>query len=204
MKYETFRSLVQDLPAVSDAHLKLLDGDRQVLRNQISRWQKAGKIVRMRRGLYLLNENDRKIHPSRMFIAGEMYRPSYVSMEFALSFYGLIPERAADVTSVTTRKTATFTNPLGTFTYQNVKKNCFTGFEEHKDEAGLTYFLARPEKAVADFFYLNRHRIRGADRREIEESFRLQNTDQLNRKQLLRYGEVFSSEKLTGILKLVR
>lgn len=88
-----------------------------------------------------------------MFIAKEIYSPSYVSLEYALSIYGLIPERVVDVTSVTTKKPIEFKNKLGVFIYQHIKENCFTGFIEKEDENGLVYFIATPEKAVADFLY---------------------------------------------------
>lgn len=204
MRYDEFKAQVKDLPLLSLPYLHLLMGDGQSVKNQITRWQKSGKIIRLRRGIYILNEADRKLNPSRAFIAGELYHPSYVSTEYALSFYGLIPERSADVTCVTTKKTAAFANVYGRFVYQNIKNNCFTGFEEIKDEAGFTYFFARPEKALVDFLCLNLHRFSENSGRMLAESFRLQNTEILKSKTLIQYGELFSNNKLMALLKQVR
>ena len=204
MKYEEFRKKVKGVPIVSGQYLKLAVDNTQAFKNQVGRWVKAGKLLRLRRGLYILNEDDLKINPSRLFISRELYSPSYVSMEFALAFYGLIPERVADITCVSTKKTAVFQNTFGRFVYQHVKKNCFTGFREMKDEAGLGYFMAVPEKAVVDFLYLNQHLFKGQYDMVFSKSFRLQNLATLNERKLLRYAELFKSKKLISIVKAVK
>ncbi|MDO8734122.1 MAG: hypothetical protein Q7K21_03070 [Elusimicrobiota bacterium] len=134
-----------------------------------------------------------------MFIAKEIYSPSYISLEYALSIYGLIPERTLDITSVTAKKTAKFENKLGTFVYQHIKENCFTGFIEKKDEADLAYFIATPEKAVADFLYLNKNRFDKNYTDILKESFRFQNTGSLNKRKFKFYVKLFSSRKLSQI-----
>jgi len=201
MRFDEFKTKVKDLPLLTIPSLRLLLGNGQAVKNQITRWQKSGKILRLRRGIYILNEADRKLNPSRAFIAGELYHPSYVSTEYALSFYGLIPERSADVTSVTSKKTAFFSNAYGKFVYQNIRNSCFAGFEEIKDEAGLTYFMALPEKALADFLYLNLNRFSGDSGPALTDSFRFQNTGILRKKILYRYGELFANNKLMALLK---
>lgn len=148
MRYVEFRQKVKDLPLLSGPYLKMIANAKKGFASQLLRWQKAGKIIRLKKNLYILNKNDRQIDPSRLFIARELYSPSYVSMEYALAFYGLIPERVSDITSITTKKTVVHYTPLGRFVYQHVKEKCFTGFRELKDEAGLNYYLAYPEKAL--------------------------------------------------------
>jgi len=71
-----------------------------------------------------------------------------VSTIYALGYYDLIPEKVIDVTSVTTKKTAKFTNPFGTFIYQHLKTSLFFGFKEIEDENGFPVLIAEPEKAV--------------------------------------------------------
>ena len=204
MRFEQFRTKVRTLPVISGDFLKLLSDKNQQFKNQITRWQKSGKIIKLRRNLYILNEDERKINPSRLFIACELYSPSYVSMEYALSFYGLIPERVADITSITTKKTAAFENALGRFIYQHIKIKCFAGFTELKDEAGLAYYMATPEKAIVDFIYLNQSRFKEDFRQELFGSFRFQNTKILNAKKMIYYSELFGSKKLKAILKQVK
>ena len=200
MQYGVFRSNVKNLPLISREFLRLITSEEKGFSVQLNRWQDAGKVIKLRKGLYILNEDDRKINPSRLFISKELYRPSYVSMEYALSCYGFIPERVTDITCITSKKTAVFQNAFGKFIYQHLNQTCFTGFIEAEDEAGLKYFIARPEKAVVDFLYLNQHRFRNNYQSILMESFRFQNTGTLNKQMLTKYAELFHSQKLKRII----
>lgn len=73
-----------------------------------------------------------------------------------------------------------------------------------KDEAGLPYYMALPEKALVDFIYLNQKHFTGDYKSELTESFRLQNTDKLNKKKLINYVKLFANPKITAIVKQVR
>lgn len=203
MNYNEFRTKFGNLPLIRGSYIRLAGGYDHAMGIQLARWHNKRLVLQLRKGLYILNENDRRVTPSRMFMAGEIYNPSYVSLEYALSFYGLIPERAADVTCVTTRKTARFQNDFGTFTYQHVKMNCFNGFTEQKDENGLSFFIATPEKAVADFIYLHQNTFAGDYRKALAESMRLQNTAGLNKNKIRKYAEAFGSKKTSQIASVL-
>lgn len=203
MRYEEFRQKVKNIPLITSQFLALLAGADRSFLVQFRRWVKAGKIIKIRKGLYQLNQNDRRINPSRLFIANELYTPSYISLEYALSFYGLIPEKVSDVTCITSKKTASYKNSLGQFIYQHVKERCFTGFKEFQDEAGLIYFMAVPEKAVIDFLYLNQGRFKADYKKQLFGSFRFQNIKQLNRKKLSQYAKLFTSRKLERIVSIL-
>ena len=142
MNYMEFKNKVQNLPVIVSKDLVVSRGKEQSLLNQLYRWQRKGLIIKLKKGMYLLNKNDRKVDPSRVFLACQIYSPSYISLEYALSFYGLIPERVADITCVTTRKTMRFKNELGNFIYQHIKPLAFRGFVAMKDDAGFTFFIA--------------------------------------------------------------
>src|SRR4030065_925655 len=201
MKYLDFKNKVKDFPVFSSSQLSGFDEKEAVLRNQLSYWKKKGLVLEVKKGLYVLNEHDRKITPSRYFLANQIYEPSYVSTEFALGYYDLIPERVVDVTSVTTRKTARFENPFGLFLYQHVGIPCFEGFIEKKEENDLSFMIATPEKAVIDFLYLNLARFE-PDRPEIfESSFRFQNLDQLDPGYMETLASLFHSKKLMRVVK---
>ncbi|MCC7202350.1 MAG: hypothetical protein IT393_06810 [Nitrospirae bacterium] len=203
MKYSEFKAKIQNFPVFSSSHLPALGGNEKLLRNQISSWKKKGLMLELRKGLYVLNESDRKIALSRPFLANQVYSPSYVSTEYALGFYDLIPERVADVTSVTTRKTASFENPFGLFLYQHVGIPCFGGFIERKDENGLPFMIAAPEKAVIDFLYLNLARFEPGQPEVFETSFRFQNLDQLDLGYMDTLTPVFHSKKLMRIVAML-
>ena len=73
---------------------------------------------------------DIKIDETVLFyIANKIYQPSYVSLETALHYYGIIPEAVFTISSITTLKTQKFKNKQGFYTYTNIKSNCFFGYE---------------------------------------------------------------------------
>ncbi len=201
MKYLDFKNKVKDFPVFSSSQLSVFGEKEAVLRNQLSSWKKKGLLLEIKKGLYVLNEHDRKTTPSRYFLSNQIYAPSYVSTEFALGFYDLIPERVVDVTSVTPRKTARFQNPFGLFIYQHIGIPCFNGFKESKDENNLSFMIATPEKAIVDFIYLNLGRFT-LNRPEIFElSYRLQNLDQIDPEYLLNLATPFQCKKLVTVVK---
>lgn len=204
MTYAELRDSVSGLPLISGQALKMFGESRQELKNQLSRWKKTGKLLALRRGLFILNEKDRKLKPSRLFISSEMYKPSYVSLEYALSSYGIIPEKVPAVTCITTKKTMVVENVLGTFSYRHVKPECFTGFTAKKDEEGFTYYLAEPEKAIVDFIYLNLSKLHGDAVSVLKESYRLDLPVRLNRSKLIRFAGLFNNARLLEIVKGVK
>lgn len=200
MKYKEFKDKIQKYPIFSSSHLPALTDNEQVLRNQLARWRRQGLVLRLKKGLYVLNKEDRKINPSRPFIASQLLSPSYLSTEYALSFYGLIPERVEDVTSVTTKKTSTFRNDFGTFHYQHIDVSCFVGFKETKDDNGYPFFIAEPEKAIVDFLYLNLFNFSEDDVNIFRESYRFQNLSGLGRQKIKMFAKVFNNKKLLKVV----
>lgn len=200
MDYTQFKNKYQYAPFILSRDEVRLEKNAQIIRNQFSRWQDKGLIIKLKRGTYLLNKNDRKINPSRLFISNQLYGPSYVSLEYALNFYGLIPERVSDVTSVATRKTIRFQNELGVFTYQRIKPQAFRGFRKNVDEAGLPYFIAEPEKALLDFLYLNLNKFPRDLKDLFEISYRFQNLDILRKRKIVELAEMFNNHKLMKIV----
>jgi Predicted transcriptional regulator len=196
MNFSTFKEKVCEMPFISARAVMSLGRDPQNMRNQLTRWQKKGLIVQLKRGIYALNKGDRKVNFSRFFLANQLLWPSYVSLESALSYYDLIPEAVADVTSVSTKKTSRFTNPTGRFVYQRVKPDAFRGYRSYKDEAGLEYLLAEPEKAVVDFIYLNLRKFKTEAKAVFKESYRFQNTEGLKSKKIIAWARLFKNRRL--------
>jgi len=117
-------------------------------------------------------------------MANFLVLPSYVSLEYALGFYELIPEKVTVITSVTTKKTKIFKNLLADFEYHSIKNDLFFGFKKEIDN-NQEFFIALPEKALLDYFYLNSY-FQGSFS-ELE-SLRLQNLENLNTELLETYG----------------
>jgi len=201
MNYLEFKKRVEKYPLITSTQLQFIKEDPQLVRNQITRWQKKGLILKLRRGIYILNESDRKINPSKLFLANQLYFPSYVSCEYALGFYELIPEKVIDITSVTPQKTYRIKNSLGVFIYQHIKTSAFRGFTTINDENGFKVFIAQPEKAIVDFFYLNLHYFKDYDSDIFEVSFRFQNLEILKKNKLFEFARYFDNKKLEKVVK---
>jgi predicted transcriptional regulator of viral defense system len=199
MNFRAFKEKVKEYPLFSSDLLEMISRSPQSLRNQICRWEKKGLITSLRRGLYTLVSGERAVGLSNYFLANNLYSPSYVSLESALSYYHLIPEKITATTSISPQKTKTFTNDLGTFIFRHLKKELFFGFHEEKDEFGFKYFLADPEKALLDYLYLNLGGIKNPDKKYLFASLRLQNTKILDRKKLKQYVVKFMVKKLSEL-----
>lgn len=200
MKYFIFRNYFQNYPIINSNNI-VDKCNFQTAHNQLNNWIKKGFVIKLKRGLYILNNNDRKINVSNLFIANQLYCPSYISLEYALNLYELIPETVMNVTSVSTKKTAKFKNELGIFTYQKIKVSVFRGFIQTVDNNGMKYFLAEPEKAVIDFIYFNLSKFNKKDKDVFETSYRFQNLQILSIRKLLFYTKLFNNKKLTKIVE---
>lgn len=117
-------------------------------------WQQKGYLEKIKRGYYTFRErqNGEKF---LQFAANKIYSPSYISFESALSYYNLIPEGVFTITSATTRNTASYATPVGNFSYKHIKPPLFFGYKliQEKD---FVVKIADPEKALLDFFYINK------------------------------------------------
>jgi predicted transcriptional regulator of viral defense system len=128
--------------------------DKYFDRNNLTRWCRKGLLVKLRNEHYAFPEY-RQVPNFAQYVANQIYKPSYISLQSALSIYGMIPEEVVQLTSVSTLKTAHFTNPFGIFHYQNVKDNLYFGYEISAIPDGKGVLLATPEKALLDLLYLN-------------------------------------------------
>lgn len=119
-------------------------------------WNKKGYLTRVGKGIYFNSYffKDQLNEQALFLIANKAYSPSYVSLESALSYYGLIPEAVANITSVTTKKTNTINYDLGEFIYKSIKPSLMFGFNLISYN-NFTYKIATVEKALVDFLYLN-------------------------------------------------
>lgn len=120
-------------------------------RMKISAMLAKGDIVRVKKGLYILGESLRRRPFCRELLANLIYGPSYISLEYALHYHGLTPERVETVTSVTCGRSRTFNSPVGTFSYRMIPMEAFrTGMDRIELDDGRSFLLAIPEKALAD------------------------------------------------------
>lgn len=120
-------------------------------RDKVSAMLKSGEIIRVKKGLYVFGEDFRRGPWSRQILANLIYGPSYISLDYALSYYGFIPERVEAVTSVTSARSRQFETPLGLFTYRTLSDRKYSiGIDQQKLEPDQHFLIATPTKALAD------------------------------------------------------
>ncbi len=120
-------------------------------RDKITALLRKGVIVRVKKGLYIFGEDYRRQPYSREILANLIYGPSYISLEYALQYFGLVPERVKTITSVTTGRSRKYATPVGQFSYRMIPLAAFRlGMNQVELENGRSFLIATPEKALAD------------------------------------------------------
>ena len=126
-----------------------------------------------------------------MLIANNVYHPSYVSFEYALMFYNIIPETVYAITSATSKTSREFIVNKLSYSYYRIKKEAFTGYAK-KDFNGQIVLVAEPEKALADYLYFV-----AIGRKSLNERLDLK---EINKGKLIKYAKLF---KRKNLLKLI-
>jgi len=203
MYFENLLELVGDEPVFETALLLAGKVNPDIVRQQLTRWTKSGRLYQLRRGLYAIAPPYQKVKPHPFLVANRLQRASYVSLQSALAFYGLIPDTVQLVLSVTVGRPERLETSLGPFVFRHVKPELLHGFHM-TDLSGQQALVAIPEKALLDLVYLQPE----GNSDEYLDELRLQNLDLLNNDTLLRQAEYFDSPKMDravkGILRLAR
>lgn len=119
-------------------------------RDKITSLLRRGDIVRVKKGIYVFGAAHARRPYSREVLANMLYGPSYVSLDYALQYHGLIPEHVEAVTSMTTNRARRFATPLGLFIYRPATPAAYPLGVELVEIEGGRFLLAAPEKALAD------------------------------------------------------
>lgn len=200
MYFQQISSQLKQLPLFESGHLYAGASSQQKVQRQLADWVRAGKVVQLRRGLYSLASESKTEHPHSYVIANHIVKGSYVSLHTALSYYDLIPEHVAVVTSVTTGRPGTWQNPYGHFSFQHIQNKLFFGFDYRQMTRTQWAYVATPEKALLDLIYLTPE----ADSEAYIRALRLQNLDQINVERLSSYVERANKPKLKRALTHIR
>lgn len=119
-------------------------------RSKVTSLLRKGVIIRVKKGLYVFGDDFRRRPFSRELLANLIYGPSYVSLDYALSYHGLIPERVSVVTSITTKREKRFETPVGLFIYRRTPKLSFHLGMDRVEQNDYSFLIATPERALAD------------------------------------------------------
>lgn len=117
---------------------------------KVAALENSGEIIRLKRGLYVVNPEISGKRISIELAANHIYSPSYISMLSALRWYGLVPERVSTVQSMTVKHSRDFTNSLGSFEFTRIGRNVFPIGLRSEESEGASFIIASPEKALCD------------------------------------------------------
>ncbi len=171
-------------------------------RNNLGRWVRQGYLVRLRQGYYAFPEY-RESADFVLYFANIIYKPSYISLHTALSYYGIIPEAVPQITSVTTLKTIIFSNDLGEYSYKNIKPDMMFGYDLKKMEGDRRIMFATPEKALIDLLYLYPfyNTERDLEELRLDESYM---EDDFNADRLNEFSDHIGSKALSNRIRMLR
>lgn len=203
-KIEKIMALLEKLPYFTLDDLLSIEKNKNYLKILLSRREKSGKIIRLKRGVYvteryLLEHLDKtEMDFYYEFLANILYNPSYLSLEYVLYENNLLTEMPKNFISVTKNKTISFSNKFGNFFYHKIKDELFRGFKIVK-EGDFTIYKATKAKALFDFLYLRKNIL---PIKESVKELRL-NIELLSRadiKELKKYVNLEDSKKMKEIL----
>ena len=198
MEYDQLLKLISDDPVFETSLLLAGNINPKIVRLQLTRWVNSGRIYQLRRGLYSIAPPYQKIKPHPFLVANRLQRASYVSLQSALAFYGLIPEIVNITVSITAGRPERLETPLGIFEFRHIKSNLLFGYQM-TDLVGQSTLVATPEKALLDLVYLQP----GGESSKYVHELRLQNLDHLNLDVLKKHSKVFDSPKMRAALKVI-
>jgi hypothetical protein len=199
MKFDRLLEIVGDEPLFEAGLLLAGDTDPADVRRQLCRWVEAGRLYQLRRGLYSLAPPFQRVRPHPFLIANSLVRGSYVSLQSALAYYGLIPESVPVTTSVASGRPGRWATPLGVYDFRHLRKDLLTGYRRILLAEGQEALVATPEKALLDLLYLEP----GADSQGYLDELRLQHLDGLNIAELHRLAHEAGKPKLLRAANLV-
>jgi len=178
---------------------------------KLSELERKGLIIRIKRDLYVVSPKVHNQEISSELVANHLYRPSYISLESALSYYGLIPESVYSMYSVCTKLHKLYETPLGRFEYIKMPENYFPiGIRQEIIDNSYSFLIAMPEKALCDKIIVSKNlKIQSvmAMREYLEEDLRfemqaLTSFDAAIIRKCIAFGR--KKTELTQLLKLIQ
>lgn len=192
MKFSELLETVGELPVFRSSLLLAGDRDPADVRRQLARWKAAGKVLQLRRNVYVLAAPWRRVEPHPFVIANELHRPSYVSLESALAYHGLIPEAVPVTTSVTTSRPITLDTPQGRYIYRHIRREAFFGYARVRVYQQQEAMLADGAKALLDLVYMTP----GGESIDYLESLRLDSMGEIGKEDLEGHARRWGKAKL--------
>ena len=196
-------SLAEQLPCFSLADLATIEKDKHYLKILFSRYAKAGKVIRLKKGFYVTKEYFDKMEKTGQvsfyleFIAHILYQPSYLSLDYVLYEHNILTEIPRNFTLITKNKTTHLVNQFGNFFYHKIQDKLFDGFEVNKKN-NLTTAKATKAKSLFDFLYLRKN-ILNNKKAVAELRLNFDNFKKKDWQELKKYLKVENSKKMKQI-----
>lgn len=149
----SFRRKIKNYAEVPITHQVVMEALAEYSRpnDKISELLNSGELQSVRRGLYIPGPEADLPTPDPFLIANHLRGPSYISLESALSYHGMIPERVYEISSVTLKKSKTYTTPVGRFSYRQLAAPYYSfGIKSISLDSQQVALIASPEKALCD------------------------------------------------------
>ncbi|MEK7084401.1 MAG: hypothetical protein AAB932_04155 [Patescibacteria group bacterium] len=206
-KIQNILAKASALPYFTIDDLASIETNRTYLKILLSRHEKSGTVFRLKKGTYVTRayadaiEKSGRVTTYAEFLAGVLYAPSYLSMEYILYQHGIITESPVHITAVSKKKTAAFATRFGTYQYHSIAPKLFCGFSTKRDGDFFIY-RASPAKALFDYLYFRKRHI--PDERAIEElRLNLDDVGKAERKEFAEYVALEGSARMKYIAEMI-
>jgi hypothetical protein len=138
-------------------------------RRKIADWIAKHDLIRVKKGLYIFGDHVRREPYSLEVLANLIYGPSAISLNYALSYYGVIPERVHTITCITNKRNKEFNTPVGRFTYRYLSASKYSiGIQLIEKSDRKNILIAKPEKALSDLITLSIKEINIDSKQDFE------------------------------------
>lgn len=191
LKYPVFtiRDVLKWFPKTNDKTLKV----------ELNKWIEKGYLKKIKRGIFWFPEIEIE---DNFYLVEKILFPSYISLESALNYYGIIPDIPQITTCLTSLTTRKFKTPLGNYFYHHIKKDYFFGFRTiYSQDKRFFYNIALSEKALLDFIYFNSKQLKNLKDFKEERFFFEQS---FSWSKFLKMSKIFKDKKIYQIAKEIK
>ncbi|MFH1452438.1 MAG: hypothetical protein ABIH00_00440 [Armatimonadota bacterium] len=206
-KISKIMSLVENLPYFTIDDISAVESDKTYLKILFSRYKKSGRIINLKKGVYVCSSYTDKLKMHGLFssyiefVSNILYSSSYISLDYILYKHNILTEIPINFTCISLNKTKVFSNNFGRFFYHKIKDKLFCGFKIIK-EGKFAIYKATKAKALFDYLYLRKNILKN---KESIDELRL-NMSAFNKKDLSefkKYLKIENSKKMKEIFNLL-
>ena len=199
----------QEIPFIRKGNFRILFEDiKDNSYNQnIKNWLKTGKIISLKRGLYIFSSYWNKCQNKDEYLnylSSILYSPSYVSKETVLAKYGMLTESVYGISAISLKTFRVFSSDIAIFSYSKIKESLFMGFVE-QSYVNNKYYIATKSKALFDYLYFYKRKMKIVDKYAVEElriNFERMNT--IDWREFEKFLAIAKSIKLEKIYKIIK